>query len=232
MTNQKHKYCTFILFFTVIILFIKPASLYAQGAGDKNDNKELSYFSQDEMEIVLGDKERPWNYGRITIAPFYLLALGDFSTVLPYATGFVLSFDHGIHHAFKPVYRRKSPLIPGLRVELAYNSYGGVPVSGLSVSGGLLWLFPIAHGKGGDIQLSSTFGMNFMRGQVGNYFFTNDAMYLTASLGYALSFSNVFFSLQGRFSYIFDSSHPWMGVGGLLGIGYKFPSAKAGEKNK
>ncbi|MDH4199757.1 MAG: hypothetical protein OEV66_05175 [Spirochaetia bacterium] len=223
-----------IIYATALFLFcIFP--IFSEGKDKKTNEKGTvdagaSYFSQDEMQFVLGDKEQPWNYGRIMLAPFYSMGIGKFAPIIPYSTGVLLSFDHGIHHAFKPVYRKKSPLIPGLRMEIAYNIFGSTPVSGLSVTGGLIWLFPLAEGRAGDIELSSTVGMNFMRGQIGSGSFNNDALYLTASFGYNLSFSKIFFSLHGRFSYIFDKIDPWMGVGGLFGIGYKFSAAAGAER--
>jgi hypothetical protein len=199
---------------------------------DKITNKkDMSYFSQEEMQFILGDKEQPWNYGRISISPFYQIGVGTFSLVLPYTTGFVVAFDHGIHHAFKPIYRKKSPLIPGLRVELAFNIFGPLSVNSLSITGGLLWLFPLNKGKAGDISFSTTTGINFMRGQIGKYYFSNDALYITGALGYNMSFSNVFFSVEGRFSYITDKNFPWYGVGGSVGIGYKFLPA-SGSKSE
>ena len=222
-----------IILFTTVIIDISPVFSQDEELADKAASKaDLSYFSQEEMQFILGDKNQPWNYGRISIAPYYEIGIGKFAVVLPYTTGFMIAFDHGIHHAFKPVYRRKSPFIPGLRVELAFNLFGPLSVNSLSITGGLLWLFPIADGKGGEITLSSTAGMNFMRGQIGNSYFTNDALYLTGALGYQLSFSKIFFSLDGRFSFINDKNYPWYGVGGSLGIGYKFSQLSGSEPNE
>jgi hypothetical protein len=211
-------------------------SIYAQETAvneKEGSSSDMSYFSQEEMKFILGDKEKPWNYGRLSISPYYIFGIGEFSAVLPYTTGFVLMFDHGIHHAFKPIYKKKSPFLPGIRFELAFNIYADEPVYSLSLSGGPVWLFPIAGGQGGEIILSSTFGMNFMRGQIGTFYFNNDAMYLTASLGYGISFSRIFLTIESKFTYIFDEKFPWMGVGGSLGVGYKFPSAAemGGEGN-
>ncbi|MDH4262262.1 MAG: hypothetical protein OEV78_04365 [Spirochaetia bacterium] len=213
---------------TILTYFI-PVFSQQQEEINKNNKNDMSYFSQEEMQFILGDKEQPWNYASISIAPYYQMGVGTFSLILPYTTGFIVAFDHGIHHAFKPVYRKKSPFIPGLRVELAYNIYGALPVNSLSITAGVLWLFPVNHGKAGDISLSTTGGMNFMRGQIGKHYYSNDALYLTSALGYRLSFSNVFFSLEGRFSYINDKSFPWYGVGGSLGIGYKFVHSTPSE---
>lgn len=218
-------------FMTMVAIF-SPVFGQDETRDDKiTDKGNLSYFSQEEMQFILGDKEQPWNYGRISISPYYLIGIGEFSTILPFTTGFIIGFDHGIHHAFKPVYRRKSPFLPGLRVELAFNIFGPLSVNSLSITGGLLWLFPIASGKGGEITLSSTAGMNFMRGQIGNSYFSNDAFYVTATLGYQLSFSRVFFSIDGRFSYIYDKNFPWYGVGGSLCVGYKFAQVSGSETN-
>jgi len=217
---------------TIVYLGFSP--VFSQGETVDTraaEKKDMSYFSQEEMQFILGEKEQPWNYGRISISPYYMIGVGPFSLVLPNTTGFIIDFDHGIHHAFKPIYRRKSPLIPGLRVELAYNIFGPLAVNSLSISGGLLWIFPLNGGKAGDITLSSTAGMNFMRGQIGRYYFSNDALYVTGTLGYELSFSSVFFSLEGRFSYINDVQFPWYGVGGSLGVGFKFISSPKSDQD-
>jgi hypothetical protein len=217
---------------TILVTVIMNSPVYSQdgtNGGQSTDKKDMSYFSQEEMQFILGDKDQPWNYGRISISPYYLIGVGNFSLVLPYTTGFIVAFDHGIHHAFKPIYRRKSPLLPGLRVELAFNIFGPLSVNSLSITGGVLWLFPINSGKAGDIAFSTTTGMNFMRGQIGTSYYSNDALYLTATLGYQLSFSKVFFSLEGRFSYINDVNYPWYGVGGSVGVGYKFPQVSGSD---
>ena len=224
-----HKILRIVTSIMILIYMSDAYSQESESVEKSTDKKDMSYFSREEMQFILGEKELPWNFARISISPYYQVGIGTFSLILPYSTGFIMTFDHGIHHAFKPVYRKKSPFIPGLRVELAYNMYGGLPVNSLSITGGVLWLFPINHGKAGDISFSATGGMDFMRGQIGKHYYSNDALYLTSGLGYNLSFSNVFVSLEGRFSYITDKSYPWYAVGGSLGVGYKFVHATPSE---
>jgi len=218
MTEKVKSMYKFPVIALLIVLTAGVFPLVAQSNGDPG-------FSSDEAVLVFGKKNRPWNFARLTIAPYYVVTLpGGLSSILPYQSGLILSFDHGIHHAFKPKYRKKSPFIPGLKFDLGVNFHGPSIANSFSASGGLIWLIPLAGDRFGSIHLSGTAGAIFMSAQFGAIRYTNTAGLVSANLGYELSFSSIYLSLMGKFVYIMDSSLPWMGAGGQIGIGYKFKS--------
>ncbi|MES0491364.1 MAG: hypothetical protein ABUK01_15325 [Leptospirales bacterium] len=188
------------------------------------EESEMSYFNKDEMEFLTGEKEFPWNFGRITLGTDYMFPIGQLKNTLSYQGGIMLAFDHGLHHLFKPFYKRKSAFIPGLRLEFNYNFYGPVQITSFAPRGGLLWLFPLDKEARHNIILSGTVGMSFMTSDDPDFTdqFANNALSIGAELGYQLFLSDIFISITGRFHYISDSTYPWMGVGGQIAMGYRF----------
>ena len=188
------------------------------------ENDETSYFNKNEMEFLTGEEEYPWDYGRVTLGTDYLFALSGLTNDLSYQGGIMIAFDHGLHHLFNPYYKRKSALIPGLRLEFNYNFYGPVPVTSFSPRGGLIWLIPLDKRTVHNIVFSGTAGMAFMSSDDPNFStsFKNNALSVGVELGYQIFLSDVFLSLTGRFHYISDATYPWIGVGGQLAMGYRF----------
>jgi hypothetical protein len=187
---------------------------------------DLSYFSQEEMDFVMGKKNQPWNYGRLTIMTVYAPILPNWEQYIPYQLGFLMSFDHGTHHLFKPYYRKKSPLIPGFRAEFGYNIYGQNNLGGVSATAGLLWMIPIGEDQALKVVVGGQGGMVFLRGVLGSTEFSNDAGVIVGLIGVEYSFSNIFLSLTGRFNYILDNNMPMMSAGGSLGVGFQFDASR------
>ncbi len=215
-----------------LILFVwllTPVSISVGGFGAgvwAQEGEDLSYFGREEMDFVLGDQNQPWNYPRITIMPAYSITSGDLVQYIPYEFGYVIALDHGLHHLFEPVYRRKSPLLPGFRLEFSYSLLGPDDIRGMATTLGPMWLIPIDKKQKLKVVIAALAGMDFMRGQLDSYSFSNDAGYATGLFGFEFQFSSVFISLQGRFNYILDKNITWMSYGAGLGIGYQF-STKA-----
>lgn len=192
------------------------------------EGNDLSYFGQEEMDFVLGEQNLPWNYPRLIMIPMYNMTSGDLSTHIPYEFGYIIAMDHGIHHLLKPVYRRKSPLLPGFRVEYGYFQLGPDDIRGMSVTGGLIWLVPIDKKQKFKVFTGVLGGMSFMRGQLSEYVFSNDAGYICVTGGVDIQLSSIFLSVSGRYNKILDSKVAYSSFGGGLGIGYQF-STKSSE---
>lgn len=213
----------------MVILFIMPLlfasgsfSLYAQ------EDDDMTYFNNEELDFLLGEKDRPWNYPTLSLSMLYFVVDGVLQQYMPYQTGFVLAVDQGIHHFFEPVYKKKSALIPGIRIEFSYNIYGDDGVYGMATTGGLQWMIPFDERQRFQMIFSALAGFQFMRGVLANYNFSNDAPYFTGVLGFNYEFSQVYISLLGRFNYLYDELQPLMSYGGSFGVGYRFETKRTG----
>jgi len=210
---------SFLMIFASVAL---SSSLFSQ-----SNANDLSYFNNDEINFILGEKNQPWNYGRLSLGTFYMMGNGEMKSILGYKSGLLVTFDHGIHHFFKPYYRKKSVLLPGLRLELSYDLFGPTPVQAITPSGGLEWLIPIDKRQKFKITLGGTSGVTFQWATLPGFVFHNTALAAHGFFGLDISISTIFISTQGRFSYIMDNRKPWMGYGGMLLFGYQFPTKNA-----
>ena len=97
----KVRFLLFVLFASLFFLF-RVAPMHAQ------EEDDMTYFNNEELDFLLGEKNRPWNYPTLSFAMGYFVIDGVLQPYMPYQTGFILAIDQGIHH-FLNLFIKKSP---------------------------------------------------------------------------------------------------------------------------
>lgn len=157
---------------------------------------------------------------RIIISRVHLFINGEAKSAIPYGYGMLCAVDQGLDGIAGEQYN----WMPGIRFEGGYVNFknNGVVLSGTTWSCGPLWLLPLNNNRFGNIALSTTFGMSYLKAENEQLRGSTKTFTAWAMAGYEYSYRNIVVQAQVRYMYIYDREVDIHNLGGgLLGIGLK-----------
>lgn len=184
---------------------------------EKEIEKRREIEKRKEMELEESDVK--WNGGRISIIGTHFVTTGRLKDVLPSGSAALIAYDQGLDFISGG---KRHLWMPGIRLEGGYLHYEKNPskVTGITSSGGPIWLLPLFKNQWGRFVLSVLPGVTFLKIESENYRETSETFTLHSLLGYEYTIGIITFFIHGRYMFLYDKDVNLNGIGGAFGISF------------